>query len=215
MSVNMLRRVFCLLSNGSLAILICGKVALAQTPPYLLLSFDPPNPSIAASAPLGSVVATITVGWSDGSPFAGTLSFGPPYFNDHGVFAISGNNLIVNPSGSGLFADANTTVNVTVVATDTGVGGMPVSPDGTILTAPSSGSLTTAAGTWTFGTAQQPGEPGQYQILLNGNANSWPIGEGFAAELEVADGSQLYAYNSFVNGWWAWGGGGWSQSAAP
>jgi hypothetical protein len=91
--------------------------AATGTSPYLVLSFNPANPSITASAPLGSAVATIAAGWSDGSPFTGTLSFGPPYSNDQGVFAISGNNLIVNPSGPGVSTDANTTLNVTIVAT--------------------------------------------------------------------------------------------------
>jgi hypothetical protein len=66
---------------------------------------------------LGSVVATISATWSDGSPFTGTLSFAQPYSNDQGIFAISGKNLIVNPSGPGLSADANTVQNVTIVAT--------------------------------------------------------------------------------------------------
>jgi hypothetical protein len=83
----------------------------------LTLSFNPSNPSIPADAALGSVVATITANWSDGSPFTGTLSFAQPYSNDNGVFTISGNNLIVNPSGPGLSADANTVQNVTIVAT--------------------------------------------------------------------------------------------------
>jgi hypothetical protein len=96
-----------------------------------------------------------------------------------------------------------------------GPSGTVVSPDGTILTTPSSGSLTTAAGTWTLGTAQQSGEPGQYQIFLNGSANKWPAGQGYAAKLEVANGGQLYTYNSYVNGWWVWSGTGWSQSSAP
>jgi hypothetical protein len=90
-----------------------------------------------------------------------------------------------------------------------------ISPDGTILTAPSSGSLTTAAGVWTFGTAQPSGAPGQYQILLNGNANSWPAGQGYAAKMEVAHGGTLYPYNSLANRWWVWNGGGWLGSAAP
>jgi hypothetical protein len=84
---------------------------------YLALNFDPPNPSITRSAPLGSVVATITASWSDGSPFTGSLSFGPPYSNDQGTFAISGNQLIINPSGPGVFSDVNQTLNVTIVAT--------------------------------------------------------------------------------------------------
>jgi hypothetical protein len=102
-----------------------------QTPPYLILSIDPPNPSILSNPPLGSVVATITPSWSDGSSFTGTLSFGSPYSNDNGAFAISGNNLIINPVypikdnpkdplGSPEFQPAfpvNTVQNVTIVAT--------------------------------------------------------------------------------------------------
>jgi hypothetical protein len=85
--------------------------------PYLTLSFLPANPSIASNAPMGSVVATTTPSWSDGSPFRGTLSFAQPYSNDQGVFAISGSDLIVNPSGPGLAAAAKTAQNVTIVAT--------------------------------------------------------------------------------------------------
>ena len=87
------------------------------TSPYLVLGFNPPNPSITSTTPLGSVVTTITASWSDGSPFTGTLYFGPPYSNDQGVFAISGNDLIIDPSGPGIAADANTVLNVTIVAT--------------------------------------------------------------------------------------------------
>ena len=86
------------------------------TPPYLILSFDPPNPSISANAPLGSMVATIAASWSDGSPFTGALSFGQPYSNDQGAFAISGENLIVNPAGPGVSSDTDMTLNVTIVA---------------------------------------------------------------------------------------------------
>jgi hypothetical protein len=56
---------------------------------YLTLTFDPANPTAARNASAGTVVATITASWSDGSPFTGTLSFGPPYSDDQGVFAIS------------------------------------------------------------------------------------------------------------------------------
>lgn len=53
-------------------------VEVAFTPaapaPYLSLS---PNPSIPSTTRLGASVATITATWSDGTPFAGTLSFGP------------------------------------------------------------------------------------------------------------------------------------------
>jgi hypothetical protein len=89
----------------------------ATVTPYLQLSLNPSNPSIASDAPLGSVVATITPSWNNGAVFTGTLSFGPPYSNDNATFAISGNNLIVNPAGPGVSTDANTVQNVTIVAT--------------------------------------------------------------------------------------------------
>lgn len=92
-------------------------VLLTPTGPSLILNFNPASPSISSTAPLGSVVATINPTWSDGSAFTGTLSFAQPYSNDNGTFSISGNNLIVNPSGPGLSADANTGQNVTIVAT--------------------------------------------------------------------------------------------------
>ncbi|HJU17364.1 MAG TPA: DUF4082 domain-containing protein [Stellaceae bacterium] len=85
--------------------------------PYLKLSFNPANPSIPSNAPAGTVVATVTASWSDGSPFTGTLSFAAPYSNDNGTFALSGNNLIVSPTGPGLSADSGTTQSVTIVAT--------------------------------------------------------------------------------------------------
>jgi hypothetical protein len=84
---------------------------------YLVLNFNLPNPSISSSAALGSVVATIVPSWSDGSPFTGKLSIAQPNSNAQGMFHISGNNLIVNPAGPGLFAYPNTVQNVTVVAT--------------------------------------------------------------------------------------------------
>jgi hypothetical protein len=91
-------------------------VSFVPTGTALVLNFNPPNPNIPANAPLGSAVATITPTWSDGSPFTGSLSFASPYSNDNGIFAISGRNLIINPSGPGLSADANTVQNVTILA---------------------------------------------------------------------------------------------------
>jgi hypothetical protein len=76
-------------------------VLFTPTAPYLTLSFNPANPSIASNASAGTVVTTVTATWSDGSPFTGTLSFAQPYSNDQGVFAISGNNLIINPVRAG------------------------------------------------------------------------------------------------------------------
>jgi hypothetical protein len=85
-------------------------------PPVLSLSFIPPNPSVPKTARPGTVVARIIAHWSDGDPFRGTLAFGPPYWNDGGVFAITGDRLIVNPKGPGVTAAAGA-IHVTVVAT--------------------------------------------------------------------------------------------------
>jgi hypothetical protein len=94
-----------------------GETITVNPLPTLSLSLSPSRPSVASDATLGSAVATITATWSDGSPFTGTLTFGSPYSNDNATFAISGNNLIINPAGPGVSADANTVQNVTIVAT--------------------------------------------------------------------------------------------------
>ena len=85
--------------------------------PTLMLSFSPSNPSIPPNATGGTVVATAVASWSDGSQFTGTYSFGQPYSNDGGVFALDGNQIIVNPNGPGLSPDAHTTQHITVIAT--------------------------------------------------------------------------------------------------
>jgi len=87
----------------------------ARQTPVLSLSFEPPGPSIAKAVRRGTIVATIVARWSDGKPFRGTFAFGPPYWNDGGAFAISGDKLVVNPNGPGVAAAG--TVHVTIVAT--------------------------------------------------------------------------------------------------
>jgi Domain of unknown function (DUF4082) len=90
--------------------------APALQPPALRLTFEPPNPSIPNTTRRGTTVATIIARWSDGTRFTGTLAFGPPYWNDGGVFAISGDKLIVDPNGPGIAA-AHGKIHVTIVAT--------------------------------------------------------------------------------------------------
>lgn len=86
-------------------------------------------------------------------------------------------------------------------------GGSGVSSCGSTLIAPSSGSLTTSAGTWTFGGAANGSN---YTILLNGQ----PAAGGVATQLEVANGGQLYALNNA--GWFVYNGTGWTQvSGSP
>jgi hypothetical protein len=62
----------------------------------------PSSPEVPDTTPLGAVVASYKVVMSDGSPFTGTVSFDAPFFDGGGVFALSGNNIIVNPTGPGL-----------------------------------------------------------------------------------------------------------------
>ena len=95
-----------------------------------------------------------------------------------------------------------------------------LSPDGSIITAPS-GSLVTAAGTWTFGPTP-PGNyytTGQYETMLNG---TW-VGWGYGTKLEIANGGQLYNQNTVAGAisqfgpefWQVWNGSAWVDTAAP
>ena len=92
-------------------------VAFTASAPVLNIALNPPNPTIPNTTPLSAVVATITVTWSNGAPFTGTLSFGPPNNNGGGVYALSGNNLIINPAGPGVGPAGGSVQNVTIVAT--------------------------------------------------------------------------------------------------
>jgi hypothetical protein len=93
-------------------------VAFVPTGTYLSVSSNPPNPTIPSTAPLGSVVAKLTAAWSDGAPFTGKLSFGPPNYSAGGVYALdSNNNLIISPLGPGVGSAGGTAETVTIVAT--------------------------------------------------------------------------------------------------
>jgi hypothetical protein len=91
---------------------------LPQPPsPSLILSVTPMAPSIPQTTALGAVVAVVTASWSDGSPFTGTISFAGPKYDDGGTFALSGNQLIINPAGLGVNGDGGTVQYVNLVAT--------------------------------------------------------------------------------------------------
>lgn len=80
--------------------------------PVLVVTVTPSNPSIPASSPLGSVVATLSAAWSDGSPFTGNFQLSS---NPGNIYAVSGNKLIVNPTGPGV-GSTPTIEYVTVIA---------------------------------------------------------------------------------------------------
>jgi hypothetical protein len=66
------------------------------------ITVTPNDPQISDTTPRGAVVAAFSVVMTDGSPFNGTVGFGAPNFDGGGVFALSGNNIIVSPTGPGV-----------------------------------------------------------------------------------------------------------------
>lgn len=70
--------------------------------PEPVITVVPDTPRVPDTTPLGTTLASFSVKMSDGSPFTGTVRFGPPYYDGRGVFALSGNHIIVNPNGPGL-----------------------------------------------------------------------------------------------------------------
>ena len=93
-----------------------------SAPATLTLTFSPQMPSIPDNTPRGTVVATATAAWSDGSPFTGTIMFGSPYADDGGTFALScvqcaTASIVINPSGLGIMGDGGSVQSVTIVAT--------------------------------------------------------------------------------------------------
>lgn len=76
------------------------------------ITFAPSAPSVLDS--FTGTIAAISVTTSNGSPFTGTLGFGPPNNDDSGHFIISGANLNTN----GALPSGTSTQNVTVTATE-------------------------------------------------------------------------------------------------
>jgi hypothetical protein len=67
-----------------------------------VITVNPETPFIPDTTPLGAVVATYTVSMSDGTPFTGTVRFGAPSYDAGGIFALSGDKIVVSPSGPGV-----------------------------------------------------------------------------------------------------------------
>lgn len=97
--------------------------------------------------------------------------------------------------------------NITALATRVAALGGSVSPDGTSITAPTTDTLVTADGTWSFGAASPPYG---YNITLNGSLSQG----GIAATLEVSNGGQLYALNG-EGSWYVFQDGAFVSSGAP
>jgi hypothetical protein len=87
-----------------------------------VITVTPNTPQVPDTISVGAVVATYTVTMGDGSPFVGTIGFGPPNFDAGGIFALTGSptngNVIVNPSGPGVGPNLSTiTDQITLTAT--------------------------------------------------------------------------------------------------
>jgi hypothetical protein len=67
-----------------------------------VIEVSPSTPKVPDTAPGGTVVARYSVRMSDNSPFQGTVRFGPPHYDDNGIFALDGSDIIVNPNGPGI-----------------------------------------------------------------------------------------------------------------
>jgi hypothetical protein len=91
-------------------------------PTAAVITVTPNTPQLPDTTSRGAVVAAYTVTMSDGSPFVGTIGFGPPNFDAGGIFALTGSptrgNVIVNPNGPGIGPNLGTvTDHITLVAT--------------------------------------------------------------------------------------------------
>jgi len=82
----------------------------------------------------------------------------------------------------------------------------PPPPPSTTTAVPPSGTITTAQGVWSFGTATASGGNA---LLLNGVHN----GISYGVEYRLV-GATLYVRNA-QNNWYAWTGSSWQQGAAP
>lgn len=176
------------------ALLLLATPALAQTSPD----------GTTITAPTGTVVTTV-----------GTWSWGgqvPPWgyqilLNTNAINGAAGTLEVAN--GGQLFA-LNSAGSWFVwqngAFVSSGGPSASISPDGSTITAPTTQTLTTTAGTWSFG-ASAP--PWGYQILL-GNAATG----GQAATMEAANGGQMSVLNSAGN-WYVWQNGGWVATSAP
>lgn len=83
--------------------------------PLPIVTVNPAMPNIPDTTPAGTVVATVSVVMDDGTPWTGSLTLSN---NPSSIFALSGNNIIVNPSGPGVGPNAQTLVDtIQVIAT--------------------------------------------------------------------------------------------------
>jgi hypothetical protein len=150
-------------------------VAFSPAQRYLSVAPSPSSPTISSATRLGALVAQLTVQWSDGSPFNGTLSFGPPNFSHGSAYALdSNNNLIINPYGPGVGSAGSSPQYVTIVAAPTSNPAASVSQNVAIVVTPEQVSFSPAS--LTFG-SQNVGTSSAAQTVTATNTGtvSFPL----------------------------------------
>jgi len=190
------------LSSLSITPTLTGSSAptLTETP-------SPGSPTIADSTPLSTIIQQFSNTWSNSEAFVGANTFASPNW-DADTYQVSGDYLIIAPNGPGVSGAGGTTQHVTTVAVQ-----MDMSPDGTIVNAPSSTMLANTWGIWNFGPTQSGrflgngAFSGGYVVWLNGKQR------GSADELEIAHGGVLYLRIS--SAWYTWNGTSFVSSGAP
>lgn len=94
--------------------------AARAAPPLRPVIMVAPILHIPDTTPRGAVVTNYSVRMSNGSPFTGTVRFGPPHYDGGGVFALAGDKIIINPDGPGIGHNRTTiTKHITLEAITT------------------------------------------------------------------------------------------------
>jgi hypothetical protein len=186
--------------HGILIVYLCciAATALADSSGVGVRLFSLQDVPVTPVTPMGGFECTDPPG-----TIIATMPAGPTYVlsgPDAGGFAVQGNAIVIGPSGASHYCNLYISLSVTTAGS--------VSPDGSIISN-DTGTLMTAAGTWSFG-GPAPGRPGEWLILLNGSASNG----GVSSKLEVAHGGQIYALTA-AGSWWIWQNGRWAQTSAP
>ncbi len=90
-----------------------GYAACNKHTPCPVITITPPMPNWPDSTSVGTPLAQVSVTLNPPGTFTGTVTFGSPYGNDGGTFAISGSDLVLAmpfPPGSSV---QNTTITAT------------------------------------------------------------------------------------------------------
>jgi hypothetical protein len=89
-------------SGASPAVRVAAPPPVPAGPLRPVIEVKPNTPRVPDTASGGTVVARYSVRMSDNSPFTGTVRFGPPYYDNNRRFALTDNNIMINPNGPGI-----------------------------------------------------------------------------------------------------------------